>query len=82
VILLLAAVAYTLLQTLIVAEQGADSTLAKALGGDRKGKLSMALYLVAIPLAFVHQWIADALYVFVALIWLIPDRRIESKLSE
>lgn len=82
VILLLSAIAYTLLQTLIVAEQGADSTLAKALGSDGKGKLSMALYLLAIPLAFVHQWIADGLYVIVAMIWLIPDRRIESKLSE
>lgn len=83
VILLLAAISYTLLQTLIVAEQGADSTLAKALGSDGKGKLSMALYVAAIPTAlFIHQWIAVGLYVIVATIWLIPDRRIESKLSE
>ncbi len=82
VMLLMAAIAYTILQTLIVAGQGADSVLAKAVGKDKKGKLSMALYVVAIPLAFVHEWIADAIYIFVALIWLIPDRRIESKLGE
>lgn len=82
VILLMDAVSYTLLQTLIVAEQGADSTLAKALGSDGKGKLSMALYAIAIPSAlFIHQWIAVGLYVVVAMIWLIPDRRIESKLG-
>ena len=80
-VLLMSAIAYTLLQTLIVAEQGADSALARALGGDGKGKISMVMYVVAIPSAFVHQWIADALYVGVALIWLIPDRRIESKLG-
>lgn len=82
VVLLMAAIAYTILQTLIVAQQGANSTLAVAVGKDIKGKLSMLLYLVAIPSAFIHQWIADGIYVFVALIWLIPDRRIESKLSE
>ena len=79
--LLMSAIAYTILQTLIVAEQGADSTLARALGSDRKSKLSMLMYVVAIPSAFVHQWIADALYVGVALMWLVPDRRIESKLE-
>ena len=62
-VLLMAAIAYTLLQTLIVAEQGAGSTLARALGGDGKGKISMVMYAAAIPSAFVHQWIADALYV-------------------
>ena len=82
VVLLLAAVAYTILQTMILGEQGTDSKLAAAVGGDRKGKLSMAFYLVAIPSAFASQWIADAIYVLVALIWLIPDRRIESKLKE
>lgn len=81
-VLLMAAIAYTILQTLIVAQQGANSTLAVAVGKDIKGKLSMLLYVVAIPSAFIHQWIADGIYVFVALIWLIPDRRIESKLSE
>jgi len=82
VVLLLSAIAYTILQTLIVAQEGADSMLAKAVGNDMKGKLSMVLYVVAIPSAFVHEWISDAIYIFVALVWLIPDRRIESKLSE
>jgi uncharacterized membrane protein len=82
VVLLLAAVAYTILQTLIVAEQGENSRLAAALGSDMKSKLSLLIYLVAIPSAFVHQWISDGLYVLAALIWLVPDRRIESKLNE
>jgi uncharacterized membrane protein len=82
VVLLMAAISYTILQTLIVAEQGKSSTLAKAMGKDLKGKLSMLLYLIAIPSAFVHQWIADGIYVLVAMIWLIPDRRIESILNE
>jgi len=82
VVLLLAAVAYTILQNLIVAQQGANSRLAAAVGSDFKAKLSLLMYIVAIPSAFVHQWIADGLYVFVALMWLVPDRRIESKLNE
>ena len=82
VVLLLAAVSYTILQTLIIAHQGKHSTLAEAVGKDRKGKLSMVLYIVAIPMAFVNQWISDGIYVLVALIWLVPDRRIESKLDE
>lgn len=81
-VLLLAAVSYTILQTLIIAHQGKHSTLAEAVGKDRKGKLSMVLYIVAIPMAFVNQWISDGIYVLVALIWLVPDRRIESKLDE
>jgi uncharacterized membrane protein len=81
VVLLMSAIAYTILQSMIVAQEGVDSVLAKAVGKDKKGKLSMVLYVVAIPSAFVHQWIADALYIFVALVWLIPDRRIESKLN-
>ena len=81
-VMLLAAVAYTILQRVILKHQGPDSRLAAAVGKDRKGKLSLACYVLAIPLAFVHQWISDALYVFVALLWLIPDRRIESKLSD
>lgn len=81
-VLLLAAIAYTILQTMIVAQQGPDSKLGAAVGKDKKGKLSMLLYLTAIPLAFVHQWIADGIYVFVALMWLIPDRRIESTLID
>ena len=81
-VLLLAAVAYTILQRAIIAEQGPGSRLAAAVGQDRKGKASLALYLAAIPLAFVRDWIADAIYVAVALIWLVPDRRIEERLRE
>jgi uncharacterized membrane protein len=76
-VLLMAAVAFTILKDLLVAAQGPDSTLATALGSDTKGKLSLALYAAAIPLAFVNQWISDALYVAVALIWLVPDPRLE-----
>lgn len=82
VVLLLAAISYTILQTLIVAQQGANTKLKAAVGKDVKGKLSILCYVLAIPLAFVHQLISDGLYVLVALMWLIPDRRIESKLSE
>jgi TMEM175 potassium channel family protein len=81
-VLLLAAIAYTILQRAIVAEQGPESRLAAAVGSDVKGKLSAGLYAAAIPLAFLNQWIADGIYVFVALMWLVPDRRIESKLHD
>ncbi len=77
VVLVLAAIAYTILQRAIIVSQGARSTLAAAVGGDRKGKLSVALYVSAIPLAFVRPAISDLLYATVALIWLVPDRRIE-----
>ena len=80
--LLLAAIAYFILQTAIIAEEGPDSRLRAALGRDLKGKVSPLLYLAAIPLAFVSPWIALAVYVFVALMWLVPDRRIESAVSE
>jgi uncharacterized membrane protein len=76
-VLFMAAVAYWVLQRTIIFHQGRDSLLAKAIGRDIKGKVSPILYLIAIPSAFVHQWIAQALYVLVALMWLIPDRRIE-----
>ena len=76
-VLLMAGTAYTILAHAIIATEGKDSLLAKAFGKDRKGKLSLLLYIVAIPLAFVSQWIAQALYVAVALIWLVPDARIE-----
>jgi TMEM175 potassium channel family protein len=79
--LLLAAIAYYILQTAIIAEEGPDSKLRAALGRDLKGKVSPLLYLAAIPLAFLSPWIALALYVFVALIWLVPDRRIESAVT-
>jgi uncharacterized membrane protein len=80
-VLLMAAVAFTILKNLLVAAQGPDSALAAALGDDTKGKLSLAIYVAAIPLAFVNQWISDALYVAVALLWLVPDRRLESRLE-
>jgi TMEM175 potassium channel family protein len=82
VVLLLSGIAYTILQSAIIAEQGANSRLAAAVGKNVKGKLSMAMYGMAIPSAFVHQWIADVIYVMVALMWLIPDRRIEAQLRE
>jgi uncharacterized membrane protein len=80
--LLLAAIAYFILQTAIVAEQGRDSKLASALGRDLKGKASPVLYVTAILLAFVSRWLALGIYVLVALIWLIPDRRIESAVAD
>src|SRR3954447_1489096 len=75
VVLLAAAIAYEGLQATILAEQGPDGKLARALGHDLKGKISPLLYGAAIPLSFVREWIADAIYVTVALIWLVPDRR-------
>jgi uncharacterized membrane protein len=78
-VLLLAAIAYTILVRVIIAHEG-NRRLAAAIGNDAKGWMSMLVYAVAIPIAFVNQWIADGLYVLVALIWLVPDRRIESKL--
>ena len=76
-VLLMAAVAYLVLQHAIIASQGADSLLAKAVGRDLKGKLSPLLYGPAIVAAFFEPWIAGGIYVFVALMWLVPDRRIE-----
>jgi uncharacterized membrane protein len=81
-VLLMAAIAYYVLQSAIIAHQGSDSFLASALGRDWKGKLSPALYLAALPLAFVSPWIANGLYAFVALLWLVPDRRIERALGQ
>ena len=81
-VLLLAGVAYFILAHALVAHHGRDSALAKALGRDFKGKASVALYALAIPLAFVSPWLACALYVGVAVMWLVPDRRIERTLSE
>jgi uncharacterized membrane protein len=78
VVLACAAVSYTLLERQIIAVNGRDSRLAVAVGDDWKGKLSIALYLSAIGLAFVRPWIAIVLYVMVALVWLVPDTRIES----
>jgi uncharacterized membrane protein len=80
-VMLLAAIAYWILLQTILAVQGPQSILRAAVGRDFKGKLSPLLYLIAIPSAFIREWIAGALYVIVALIWLIPDRRIERRLS-
>ena len=81
-VLLMAAIAYYVLQRAVLAKQGRESLLAVTIGKDWKGKLSPALYLTAIPLAFVSPWIASAFYVSVALLWLIPDRRIEKALKK
>jgi len=80
-VLLMAAIAYYILQRAIIKLQGSDSLLAAAIGKDWKGKVSPVLYLAAIPLAFVSPWISNSLYVFVAFLWLIPDRRIERVLG-
>jgi uncharacterized membrane protein len=77
IVLLMSGVAYIILQGQLLAHAGRDSRLAKAVGPDLKGKLSVALYVSSIPLAFVNTWISDALFLTVALIWLVPDRRIE-----
>ena len=81
-VLLMAAVAYWILQRLIVSSEGNDSLLERAIGSDWKGKLSPLLYLVAILLAYRAQWISQAIYVLVALLWLVPDRRIERVLDD
>jgi len=76
-VLLMSGIAFTILLRTILRNEGPDSKLARAVGRDIKGKLSILLYACAIPLAFYRQWIADAIYVINALIWLVPDRRIE-----
>ena len=80
-VMLMAAIAYFILQNVIIAQHGRDSKLAASIGPDLKGKLSPALYAVAIVTAFFRPWISCCLYVLVALMWLIPDRRIERALD-
>lgn len=80
-VLLMAAVAYWLLQRSIIASEGEDSLLARAIGKDGKGKSSIVLYLASIPLALQAPWAAGAIYVLVAAMWLVPDRRIENALG-
>jgi uncharacterized membrane protein len=80
-VMLAASVAYYILQRMIIAQEGPHSKLKAAVGRDVKGKLSPFMYLAAIALAFVNQWVSDAVYVLVALMWLIPDRRIESSVD-
>ncbi len=82
VILLMPAIAYYLLQQAILHKQGKRSVLARALGRDLKGKLSPLFYLTAIALAFVKPWLSIAIYVLVAIMWLVPDRRIEKTLPK
>jgi uncharacterized membrane protein len=81
-VLLLAAIAYYILQTTIIAVQGPSSKVAAAIGNDVKGKISPIVYAVAIPLTFIETWVAVGLYVLVALIWLVPDRRLETLPAE
>lgn len=81
-VLLLAAVAYYILARTLIAADGGESALLAAVGRDRKGVLSVVVYALAIPLAFMNAWIACALYVVVAIMWLVPDRRIEQTLAE
>jgi uncharacterized membrane protein len=81
VVLLLSGIAYTILVRTIIAADGPSSRLKAAIGNDAKGYLSLVMYAFAIPLAFVNRWVAYALYVAVALMWLVPDRRIERRLD-
>ena len=78
-VLLMAGIAYTIMEVVIIRDQGPHSKLAAAVGSEFKGKMSATLYAIAIPLAFVHELIADAIFVFIALMWLVPDTRIERK---
>jgi uncharacterized membrane protein len=80
-ILFMAAIAYSILALLLVHHEGPDSAVAKAIGADFKGKVSLALYALGIGLSFVRPWLGIACYIIVALIWLIPDRRIERQLE-
>ncbi|MEP6819825.1 MAG: TMEM175 family protein [bacterium] len=81
VVLLAASIAYYILTRSLISLHGSTSTIATAVGRDFKGQISTAIYLVAIPLAFMKWWLAFALYVFVAIMWLVPDRRIERTLT-
>lgn len=81
-VLFFAAIAYYILTRTLIALHGKDSTLATALGTDFKGRISVGIYAIAIPFAFINHWISVALYVVVAIMWLIPDRRIEKTLQK
>lgn len=81
VVLLMSALAYWILERLIIASQGPQSLLKRAIGKDWKGKLSPVLYAIAIPAAFWLEWLSISLYVFVAIMWLVPDKRIERVLE-
>ncbi len=81
-ILLMCAISYTLLQNQIIKLEGKDSILYKVVEKDKKGKISLACYISAVPLAFVSPWISGLLYITVALVWIIPDRRIEKQINK
>lgn len=81
IVLLFAAISYFILTRALLALHSGDSLLSTALGRDFKGKISIVIYLVAIPLAFVRWWLSFSLYILVAIMWLIPDRRIEKKIA-
>jgi uncharacterized membrane protein len=82
VVLFMAAIAYTILARFLVAHHGSDSALAKALGSDFKGNISLAIYASAIALSFLFAWVSVALYFLVAAMWFIPDRRIEKQIAK
>ena len=82
VVLLMAAIAYFMLQNLIIRSHGRNSLLAKAIGKDIKGKISPILYVIAVASSWLSQWISGSIYILVALIWLIPDKRIERTMRE
>jgi len=82
VVLLLAAIAFTILVKQLIARHGKDSTLAQAIGRDLKGKISLLLYVIGIVGVWISPWIGIAMYVLVAMIWLIPDRRIAKRLAD
>jgi len=81
-VLMMAAIAYYILQKAIIKHHGHTSTLARALGSDFKGKISMVLYLAGIPAAFLNEWISGSIYIGIAFLWLIPDTRIEKTLRK
>jgi uncharacterized membrane protein len=81
-VLLMCGIAYLILSRKLIHLNGRGSTLARAVGRDTKGKVSLTLYGLAIPLAFVHQWISLAIYILVAVMWFVPDRRIERAMTE
>ncbi len=81
IVLLMAAISYSLLVHALISHEGRESLVARAIGSDFKGTSSIVLYAFAIPLAYVYTWIAQMLYVIVAIIWFIPDKRIENKIK-
>ena len=82
VVLFMSGVAYTILVRVLMKHHGKDSVLTRAIGSDFKGKVSLLAYGVAVPLAFVNEWLSMALYFAVAALWFVPDRRIESTFTE